>query len=132
METKLLAVTAICLVSLTWAQYVFGHHSFVSQYDADKPITLDGVVTKVEWTNPHARIYLDVENEAGVVTNWNLELASPNVLRRFGWRRDSLQPGDEIVVDGALARDGADMASALAITFADGSQMLPGTPDGGN
>ena len=66
------------------------HHAFVAQYDASKSTTLQGVVTKVEWTNPHARFYVDVKDKSGKVTNWNLELASPNALRRLGWTRDIL------------------------------------------
>jgi Family of unknown function (DUF6152) len=67
------------------------HHSFAAEYDVKKPVTLKGVVTKVEWTNPHARFYIDVKDESGKVTNWNLELASPNVLVRQGWNRHSLK-----------------------------------------
>jgi hypothetical protein len=69
------------------------HHSFAAEYDAKKPVTLKGTVTKVEWTNPHARFYVDVKDESGNVTNWNLELASPNVLTRNGWTRHSLNVG---------------------------------------
>ena len=70
---------------------MWAHHSFAAEYDSNKPITFKGVVTKVEWTNPHARFYVDAKDDAGKVTNWNLELASPNVLKRNGWRRDSLK-----------------------------------------
>src|SRR6195256_2686178 len=74
------------------------HHSFAAEYDASKPVTLKGTVTRVEWTNPHARFYVDVKEESGTVTNWNLELASPNVLSRQGWTRNSLKFGDVITV----------------------------------
>ena len=70
---------------------VVAHHSFAAEYDSSKPITLKGTVTRVEWTNPHARFYVDVKDEGGSVTNWNLELASPNVLARQGWTRNSLK-----------------------------------------
>ena len=88
------------------------HHSFAAQYDANKPVTLKGIVTKVEWTNPHARFYIDVTDADGKVVNWNLELASPNYLKRAGWSSTSLKQGDEVTVEGSLARSGANMANA--------------------
>lgn len=100
------------------------HHSFATQYDADAPVSLTGVVTSVEWLNPHARFYIDVEDEAGHVTNWNLELASPNVLSRNGWTRHSLQAGDRVTVEGSLARDGSKMANARTVTLADGTRVF--------
>jgi hypothetical protein len=101
-----------------------GHHSFATQYDAEKPVTLTGIVTKVEWTNPHARFYIDVADADGRVTNWNLELASPNVLRRNGWLRNSLEQGDEVTVEGSLARDGSKMANARTVELASGEQVF--------
>ena len=109
---------------------VAAHHSFAAEYDAAKPVTLKGVVTKLEWTNPHARFYVDVKDEKGVVTNWNLELASPNVLARNGWTRKSLKPGDEITVQGSLAKDGSKMANARAVTLADGKKVFAGSSGG--
>ena len=88
------------------------HHSFAAQYDANKPVTLKGTVTKVEWTNPHARFYIDVTDADGKIVNWNLELASPNYLKRAGWSSTSLKEGDEVTVEGSLARSGANMANA--------------------
>ena len=106
------------------------HHSFAAQYDADKPITLKGTVSKIEWTNPHARFYVDVRDEKGTVTNWNLELASPNVLVRNGWSRKSLTVGDEIVVEGSLAKDGSKMANARVVRLADGRRVFAGSSGG--
>ncbi|HEX9875033.1 MAG TPA: DUF6152 family protein [Gammaproteobacteria bacterium] len=100
------------------------HHTFIAQYDPQRPVSMTGVVTRVEWTNPHARFYLDVADESGAVVNWNLELASPNVLRRYGWTGKSLQPGDRVSVDGSLARDGSKMANALSVTLSDGSKIF--------
>jgi hypothetical protein len=100
------------------------HHSFASQYDADSPVSLHGVVTKVEWTNPHARFYIDVTGADGSVEHWNLELASPNVLRRMGWLRNSLQQGDTVTVEGSKARDGSMMANARTVTLADGKTVF--------
>ena len=106
------------------------HHSFAAEYDANKPVTLKGTVTRVEWTNPHARFYVDVKDEKGRVVNWNLELASPNVLRRNGWKRDSLKVGDEITVEGSLAKDGSKMANARVVKLADGKQVFAGSSGG--
>ena len=108
------------------------HHSFAAQYDANQPVTLKGVVTKVEWTNPHARIYIDVTEAGGNVVNWNLELASPNYLKRAGWSSTSLKQGDEVVVEGSLARSGAKMANARLVTFPDGTRVFSrSAQDGG-
>ena len=100
------------------------HHSFAAQYDANKPVTLTGKVTKVEWTNPHARFYIDVKDADGKVVNWNLEIASPNYLKRAGWSSTSLKQGDEVTVEGSLARSGANMANASTVTFADGTRVF--------
>src|SRR3984957_18904916 len=99
---------------------VLAHHSFGAEYDAKQPVTLKGTVTKFEWTNPHARFYIDVKDETGKVTNGNLELASPNVLNRQGWTRHSLNIGDQITVEGSRAKDGASMANARTVTLSDG------------
>jgi DNA/RNA endonuclease YhcR with UshA esterase domain len=112
------------LLALAAAGPTAAHHSFATQYDADQPITLTGVVTKVEWMNPHARFYVDVKDDSGNVTNWNLELASPNVLTRNGWSRTSLKEGDEVTVEGSRARSGANMANARTVTLADGKQVF--------
>ena len=105
---------------------VMAHHSFAAEYDASKPITLKGVVSKVEWTNPHARFYIDVKDENGTST-WNLELASPNVLSRNGWTRRTLNIGDEITVQGSMAKDGSKMANARVVTLASGKRVFAGS-----
>ena len=109
---------------------VAAHHSFAAEYDANKPVTLKGTVTKVEWMNPHARFYVDVKDEKGAVTNWNLELASPNVLTRNGWKRNSLTIGDEVTIEGSAAKDGSKMANARAVKLGDGRQVFAGSPGG--
>jgi len=117
----------LCGISmLVAAPPALAHHAFVAQYDASKSTTLQGVVTKVEWTNPHARFYVDVKDKSGKVTNWNLELASPNALRRLGWTRDILKAGDKVSVFVAPAKDGAKMANARTVTLADGRKMVAG------
>jgi hypothetical protein len=111
---------------------VHAHHSFPAQYDASKPITLTGKVTKVEWTNPHIFIYIDVvDEETGSVVNWALEMGGPNALLRLGWKRDSLQADDLITVEGSLARDGSHLANATSIVMvATGQKMLAGSSGG--
>jgi hypothetical protein len=102
------------------------HHSFAAEYDANKVIELKGVVTKMEWTNPHVRFYVDVRDEKGVST-WDLELQSANTLTRDGWDRDALKVGDQITVSAWLARDGSKRGNARgSITLADGRQVLSG------
>lgn len=102
------------------------HHSFAAIYDTEQSVTVTGVVTNVDWLNPHAHFFVDVENEDGDVENWDFELASPNGLMRLGWRRDSLKPGDEVTVVGIPARDGSTRANTRSVTLADGSEMFSG------
>jgi uncharacterized protein DUF6152 len=116
---------------LASAAPVMAHHSFAAEYDASKPVNFKGVVTKVEWTNPHARFYVDVKDATGKVTNWNFELASPNVLIRQGWTRRALKEGDEITVSGSMAKDGAHLANARSVTLADGRKVFARSADDG-
>ena len=124
------SVLLLALVVLVASSSTQAHHSFAAQYDANQPVTLVGTVTKIEWTNPHARFYVDVKDDKGVVTNWNLELGSPNVLRRNGWARTSLNVGDEVTVEGSLARDGSKMANARVVKLADGRTVFAGSSGG--
>src|SRR5215831_18322940 len=110
---------------------VCAHHSGAAEFDVNKKVDLTGVATKVEWTNPHAHFYLDVKDESGKVTNWNFELASPNVLIRNGWRRTSLKVGDEVTVSGNRAKDGAAMANAASVTLSDGKRVFARDPNDG-
>jgi hypothetical protein len=103
------------------------HHSFAAEYDAAKPITLTGTVTKVEWMNPHARFYIDVKDDTGKVSNWEFELGSPNGLMRRGWTRNSLKEGDMVTVAGSLAKDGSKLANARTVTLADGRKVFAGS-----
>jgi len=91
------------------------HHSFAVQYDDTKPLTISGWLTKVEWTNPHVYIHLDVENDQGEIEAWAFEMVAPIVLERRGWTRNTLVVGEEIEVEGFLARDGSQLASAAAL-----------------
>src|SRR5271169_3696382 len=123
MKVKVLGVLAgMALAALP----VLAHHSFAAEYDAAKPITVKGTVTKVEWMNPHARFYVDVKDDKGVVTNWEFELGSPNGLMRSGWTRNSLKQGDVITVAGSLAKDGSHLANASSVTTENGKRVLSG------
>jgi len=102
---------------------IFAHHSGAAEFDSTKKIDLTGVVTKVEWTNPHAHFYIDVKDATGNMVNWNLELASPNVLIRNGWKRNSIKPGDTVSVTGIRAKDSPTYGSASVITFPDGHKL---------
>src|SRR5271169_6422036 len=102
---------------------VFAHHSGAAEFDSTKKLDLNGVVTKVEWTNPHAHFYMDVTDASGKVANWNLELASPNVLVRTGWTRHSIKEGDKVTVTGLKAKDNVNVGHANTITFPDGRKL---------
>jgi len=102
------------------------HHSFAAEFSQDKPLTLKGVVTKVEFANPHIYVYLDVKDSDGNTKNWAVEGGPPNVLRRQGWKKDSLKPGDNVTVQGFAAKDGSALASASAVTLPDGQKVYSG------
>ena len=106
------------------------HHSFAAQYDREKPITLSGTVTKVEWMNPHVYFYMDVK-QAERVVNWAIEGGAPNSLYRNGWRRDSLKVGDQVTVEGWLAKDGSSLANMRTATLSDGKRVF-GASSGGD
>jgi hypothetical protein len=110
---------------------LLAHHSFAAEYDSTKKIELKGVVTKFEWMNPHAHFYVDVTDKDGKVANWNLELASPNMLVRNGWRRTSLKEGDQVVVVASQAKDATNTASVETVTLPDGRRLtFMAAPDG--
>ena len=115
---------------LVWAGPILAHHSFDAQYDRSKTVEMKGLVTKVEWTNPHARFYVDVKDGNEEVTNWNMELGSPNGLTRAGWTRHSLKIGDEVTVIAFLARDGSQMANARDVILADGKKVFAASSAG--
>ena len=109
----------------------FAHHSFAAEYDGEKPITLKGVVTKVEWENPHMHFYLNVTDDKGKVEEWKFEGFPPNMLVRQGWKRDvTLKQGDSVTVFAWKARNGANLAHSREITLADGKKIFSGPPAG--
>src|SRR5690242_9758606 len=111
-------VLAVGAGLLLAAMPVLAHHSFKAEYDDNHPIMLNGTLTKVSWKNPHVMLYLDVKDETGKVTNWELELDSPNMLMSQGWKVDSLKPGDHLTASGFPAKNGASIANARKITLA--------------
>jgi V8-like Glu-specific endopeptidase len=103
------------------------HHSFFAEFDSNKHITLVGTITKVEWENPHARFYLDVKDESGAITSWELQMGSINVLVRGGWTKNTLRIGDTVTVNGYPAKDASRLANARIVTFSDGRKLNGGS-----
>jgi Family of unknown function (DUF6152) len=129
MRIKLLALTAGAALLLT-AVSAWAHHSFAAEYDAKKPVTLTGTVTKVEWMNPHIFFYVDVKDSEGKVTNWRGEGGNLSGLMRRGWRKDSLKVGDVVTVEGSLAKNGQPLMNARTVTLADGKKLFAGSSGG--
>lgn len=117
---------SIVLVTLLAAGSASAHHAFAGEFDATKPVTLQGVVTRIDWENPHVYFYLDVTDSNGTVVNWKCETRGPKGLESRGWKRDSLKPGDRVIVHGSLARNGSHMADGREVTMADGHKILSG------
>jgi hypothetical protein len=112
------------LMAFITAEVVQAHHSFPAQYDIDKPATMSGMVTKVDWRNPHVYFFMDVTNADGSITEWSFELANVSAMRGRGWEKDTLQPGDLLEVSGSLARDGSPLLNATEIKRKDGEELL--------
>ena len=118
---------AIALPLQTLHQPVAAHHSFAAEYDRDRPVTVTGTVALLEWTNPHARLYVDAVDDDGAAVRWDLELGPPTVLMRLGWRRDSLQPGTAVTVEGFMSRTAPLGANARSVMLADGREVFVGS-----
>ena len=103
------------------------HHAFAAEYDAKKQVKLEGVVTQMEWINPHAWIHIDVTGPDGKVTSWMVEGGSPNILLRRGFNKGSLEKGQKITVDGFQAKDGSNRANGSNITYPDGKKLFLGS-----
>jgi hypothetical protein len=123
-----IAVTGLAVFAMPSA----AHHSFAAEFDGKKCIFLEGVVTRIEWTNPHVFFFLNVKESDGRIVNWAFQTAGPNMLAHLGWKRDSLKIGDRVKVSAYAAWDGARIASARMVVLADGRKMSAGSPgDGG-
>jgi hypothetical protein len=123
-------ICVVFVVVLALAVPLIAHHSFAAEFDASKPVTLKGAVTKVEWTNPHIWIYMDNKDEKGIVTKWQCEMGSPNMLMRQGWRSDSLKQGDDVTIEGSRAKDGTNTCNARTVRLANGTRMFAGSSGG--
>ena len=129
MKTTIVVGLATALGFVAAAVPVFAHHSFAAEFDGTKQITLTGMVTKVDWVNPHAYIYVDVKGDDGAVVNWAMETGAPNALYRQGWRKDDLKAGDTVTLEAFLAKDGSHTAAARNVKLPDGRRVFGGTPN---
>src|SRR5436190_3924190 len=126
---RIATIVSLLGVGLVIAAPSAAHHSFGAEYDVQQPITLTGVLTKVEWTNPHTHIYLDVADERGGVVSWQLEGYPPVALHRMGWKQNlTMKVGDKITVTGWRARDGGAWGHSREITLPNGEKMMFGPP----
>ena len=124
MRTKFVVVIAAAVL-LASAGRVLAHHSFSAEFDASKPFKMTGTVTKVEWMNPHTFFYIDVADEkTKKVTNWAMEMGSPNGLMRQGWTRNTMKIGDVVTVEGSMAKDGSPTGNARSVTLMSTGQRL--------
>jgi hypothetical protein len=127
MHKKLFGVIAGAALLVATATPLIAHHSFAAEFDADKPVKIKGKVVKVEWTNPHTWIHIEVPDPDGKSAVWAVEGAAPNALIRRGWTKNSLPYGIEITVDGFQAKDSSLRANAREVTFPDGTKLSIGS-----
>jgi hypothetical protein len=119
------------MLGLVLPVLALAHHSITAEYDSAKPVEIAGAVTQVDWTNPHVWLQIEAKDQHGHATNWSFELGSPNLLLINGWRKNSLKPGDTVVVSGFAAKDAEHLAKAQTIRTADGrllNAVTPGPP----
>ena len=130
MKIKLAAFLGIALTAAVLP--IEAHHSFAAEYDASKAIRVTGVISKVEWTNPHSYLYIDVKDDHGNVSPWTCEGGAPNTLSRRGFTKNAIKIGDTVTIDGYRAKDGSRLLDARRITLSDGRSFYSGSPgDGG-
>jgi hypothetical protein len=124
MKSSALGLMAVVFGVFLAVSPLLAHHSFSAEYDSKKQVELKGIVTKVEWMNPHVYFYLDVTDDAGNTVNWSFEMGPPNGLERSGWTRNTMKVGDEVIVEGTLAKDGSKQANARSVTMASTGKKL--------
>jgi len=129
MRFKLTVLAAIGALAAAAAPS-YAHHSFNAEYDAAKPVTVKGTVTRIEWTNPHSHVYIDAKDDHGATTTWKFEMASPKALAQLGWKPTSMRVGDAVMIEGAMAKDGSASGNAREVTFADGRRVSAGSSGG--
>jgi hypothetical protein len=131
MKARLVAFVAAIAVAAA-AVPVIGHHSFAAEFDSNQPFEFTGVVTKVEWKNPHTYFFMDIKDEkTGEVVNWGMEMGSPNGLMRNGWTRNSMKVGDVVTVEGSKAKDGSPTGNARSVVLsASGKRLFAGSSQG--
>lgn len=125
MKCRMCVVVTMVLVAA--AAPAVAHHSFSAEFDVTKTVKVTGKVTSVRWSNPHAWFYVDVQGEDGKVVNWAFETATANALYRRGWRKEDLQPGTVVIVEGWLARNGTPTANTSSLTLPDGRRLFAGS-----
>jgi hypothetical protein len=130
MRIKASFALAAALGFIVAAVPLLAHHAFNAQYDRNKPTTLTGPVTRIDWINPHARFFMDAKDANGKVVNWEIELSSTAGLLRRGWTRNSLKIGATVTVNGSLAKDGSNLANATTVTLSDGKRVFAGSSGG--
>ena len=108
------------------------HHAFATEFDGNKPVTMKGIVTKIDWANPHVWFYLNLKTEGDVIENWGFEMGGPNSLRSSGWTRETMKIGDEVIVDGSLAKNGSHNVNAKSVTMASTGKRLGAASSQGN
>lgn len=129
MRYKSLTILVVAVALFVTAAPTFGHHSFAAEFDSTKPVKMKGTFVKMDWVNPHSWIHIEVKDADGKIANWKCEALPPNGLYRAGWRKDSLKPGEEILIDGFLAKDGSTTMWTRSVTTADGRRMFAGNAE---
>ena len=126
-------IVSLILVSglLLAAAPAGAHHAFATEFDGNKPVSMKGIVTKIDWANPHVWFYINVKTETGLIENWGFEMGGPNSLRNSGWTRETMKIGDEVIVDGSLAKNGSHNVNAKSVTMASTGKKL-GAASSGN
>ena len=124
MKVRIFGSLAVVFSLLLSALPVMAHHAFATEFDASKPVTKRGIVTKLEWTNPHVWFYVNVKNEKGTIENWAFEMGGPGALAGQGWNRNTLKIGDEVIVEGSMARAGNNRGNSRSVTMVKSGQKL--------